>query len=85
MIGVVICMVLLIVTILASAYRMTTGPTDADRALAADLLFFTIIGVIALVGILISSSATYDILLIATLVGFLAIVSLARALTRGKR
>lgn len=76
---------LLVLTILAATYRIVAGPTDADRAVAADLLFFSIIGLIALVGVELASGATFDILLIATLVGFLGILSLSRAITRGKR
>lgn len=85
MIGVDFGIVLLLITIAAAAVRMARGPGDADRAVAADLLFFAIIGLIALLGVRVASSATFDIVLVATLVGFLATVSLARAVTRGKR
>jgi multicomponent Na+:H+ antiporter subunit F len=85
MIGVDIGIALMLVTVAAAALRMARGPGDADRAVAADLLFFAIIGLIALVGVRLASSATFDIVLVATLVGFLATVSLARAVTRGKR
>jgi multicomponent Na+:H+ antiporter subunit F len=76
---------LVVVTILAAVYRIAKGPSDADRAVAADLMFFGIIALIALLGVRLASAATFDILLIATLVGFLGIMSLSRALTRGKR
>lgn len=85
MIGIDIGIALLLVTIVAASARMARGPSDADRAVAADLLFFTIIGLIALVGLRVHSVATFDIVLVATLVGFLATVSLGRAVTRGKR
>lgn len=85
MIVIDIAMGLVVVTILAATYRIFIGPSDADRAVAADLMFFSIIALIALLGVKIGSQTTFDILLIATLVGFLGILSLARALTRGKR
>ncbi len=85
MIVIEIAIGLVVVTILAATYRIIVGPSDADRAVAADLLFFSIIALIALIGVHLASSATFDILLIATLVGFLGILSLSRALTRGKR
>ena len=70
---------------LGSTYRMLAGPSDADRAIAADLLLFGVIGLIALFGVRAASAFTFDIVLIAALVGFLGPLSLARALTRGKR
>ena len=68
-----------------SAYRIVVGPTPADRAVAADLLTFSLVGLIALVGLRAESTATLDLVLVATLVAFLSSVSLARALTRGWR
>ena len=85
MIGIDIGLGLLVATCLASTYRMIAGPDEADRVVAADLLFFGMIGIIALVGVRVASAATFDIVLVASVVGFLATLSLARALTRGKR
>lgn len=85
MIGVDIGLGLLVVACLASIYRMAVGPTDADRVVAADLLLFGIMGVIALIGVRMESRATFDIVLIVSAVGFLGALSLARALARGKR
>lgn len=70
---------------LASAVRIASGPTPADRVIAADLLTFSLIALIALVGTRSSSKGTFDLVLVATLVAFLAAVSLARALTGGQR
>lgn len=85
MIGLNISIALVAATILAAAYRMARGPSDADRAIAADLLFFAVIALIALIGVQIGSSATFDVLIIATLVGFLSAVSLALAIMKGRR
>ncbi|MFO7690730.1 MAG: monovalent cation/H+ antiporter complex subunit F [Cryobacterium sp.] len=85
MIGIDIGLGLIAVAILISAYRIFVGPTDADRAVGADLLYFGVIGLIALLGVRSGSTSTFDILLIATLVGFLSAISLARALTKGER
>jgi multicomponent Na+:H+ antiporter subunit F len=71
--------------LLVSAYRIAHGPTPADRAVAADLLTFTVIGLIALIGTRAHRAGTFDLILVATLVAFLAAVSLARALTKGHR
>lgn len=85
MIGLDIGLCLLVVACLASAYRMITGPSDSDRVVAADLLLFGMVGIIALVGVRMASAATFDIVLVAAVVGFLGALSLARALTRGAR
>lgn len=77
--------VVLAVVVLASVYRMVVGPTDADRAIAGDLLLFAVIGLVALIGHLTVSQWTFDLVLVATFLGFLGSLSLARALTRGRR
>ncbi|WP_431796062.1 monovalent cation/H+ antiporter complex subunit F [Microbacterium enclense] len=73
------------VALLLSAWRIGIGPTRGDRAVAADLLTFSLIGLIALFGTRMASVGTFDLVVIATLVAFLAAVSLARALTGGRR
>lgn len=85
MIGVDIGIVIIALASLASLYRMLIGPTDADRAIAGDLLMFCVIGLVALMGLRMGSTATFDLVLIAALLGFLGAVSLSRALTRGRR
>ena len=85
MIGIDIGLGLLVLACIASTYRMIAGPSEADRVVAADLLFFGVIGIIVLIGVRAAAAATFDIALVATLVGFLATLFLARALTRGIR
>lgn len=70
---------------LASSWRIFAGPTDSDRVVAGDLLLFGIVGLIALFGTRTGNRFTLDLVLVAALVGFLGALSLARALTRGKR
>jgi len=85
MIALDVSIILIAIACVASTYRMLAGPTEADRAIAGDLLLFGVIGLIALFGIRAASTFTFDIVLIASVVGFLGALSLARALTRGKR
>ncbi|HSK61300.1 MAG TPA: monovalent cation/H+ antiporter complex subunit F [Actinomycetospora sp.] len=85
MIGLAITAVLLVVTLPALVYRMVAGPTIPDRALASDFILFVTIGLIALLGVALASSATFDLVLVATAVGFLATLALARLITRQKR
>jgi multicomponent Na+:H+ antiporter subunit F len=84
-IGLAITAVFLVATLPALIYRMVAGPTIPDRALAADFILFVTIGLIALLGVALASSATFDLVLVATAVGFLATLALARLITRQKR
>jgi multicomponent Na+:H+ antiporter subunit F len=85
MIGVTFAVVVLAVSFIVSGVRMAIGPGDANRAIAADLLFFSVIGLIALLGVLAGSRAVFDLVIVMTFVGFITTLSLARALTNGKR
>ncbi|WP_066906737.1 monovalent cation/H+ antiporter complex subunit F [Millisia brevis] len=82
---IVVAMGIVAVACLVAGYRMLVGPTDADRAVAADLFMFGIVGLLALFGVWLGNRYTFDIVLVAALLGFLGALSLARALTRGTR
>lgn len=83
--GMLLGLVLLAACMIAVAYRMITADTDADRAVAADLLMFSFTGILALLGVILAGAFFFDLLIVASVVGFLSAVSLARALTRGRR
>ena len=85
MIGIVIGIALIAVVAVLAVVRVAIGPDDANRAAASDLLFFAVVGLIVLVGTLVGNDHVFDLVLVGTVVGFLASVSLARALTRGRR
>ena len=78
-------LIILGLTCVPAAYRMLVGPTAADRAAAADLLLVAVVGLLAIIGFLAGSDFIFDIVLVASLVGFISAVSLARALTGGVR
>lgn len=85
MIGLDIAIVCCAVAFVLATYRVGAGPTPADRTVAADLLTFSVIALVALIGTRMASRGTFDLVLVATVVAFLAAVSLARALTGGRR
>ncbi|MCC5670998.1 pesticidal protein Cry26Aa [Kocuria rhizophila] len=85
MIGVLITLGLLLYATVVAAFRMFRGPDDAHRAIGSDLLFFSFVGLLGVIGVLTNSRVVFDLILIATVVGFLASISLARALTNGSR
>ncbi|HEY4535922.1 MAG TPA: monovalent cation/H+ antiporter complex subunit F [Enteractinococcus sp.] len=83
--GLIVGLIVLAACMIAVAYRMITADTDADRAVAADLLMFSFTGMLAIFGIMLAGAFFFDLILVASVVGFLSAVSLARALTRGQR
>ncbi len=80
-----IVLVVLAVAIALSVVRIVRGPTAGDSAVAGDLIFFAFIGVVAVFGLRFSILAVLDIILIAAILGFLSVLSLARLLQGGQR
>ncbi|MDO5499432.1 MAG: monovalent cation/H+ antiporter complex subunit F [Propionibacteriaceae bacterium] len=85
MIGAIIAVAILGVSAVVAAHRMFVGPDDAQRAMGSDLMFFAFVGLIALGGLIVGSAVVFDLIIVATVVGFLASISLARAITNGRR
>ena len=80
-----IALVLLGAAMLIAGVRGYLGPRTSDRAVASDLIFFAMIGFITLIGLRIDIEALFDIILIATLLGFMAAISMARLGSGGQR
>ncbi|MEE6282091.1 monovalent cation/H+ antiporter complex subunit F [Georgenia sunbinii] len=74
-----------VLAMLPAAYRMVVGPEPADRAVAADLVFYGFVAIVILIGVVRGSDVVITIAVVATIVGFLAALSLARLITGGKR
>lgn len=85
MLAINIATVLVTCAILTASWRIWRSPTPADQVIAADLLTFSIVAMLALVGVRSGRIGTFDLIVVATLVAFLAAVSLSRALTGGRR
>jgi len=76
---------LLSLAIVLAAYRVWKGPSSGNSAVAGDLIFFAFIGAVAVLGVLFGIESVMDIILIAALLGFLSVLSLARWMQGGKR
>jgi multicomponent Na+:H+ antiporter subunit F len=62
---------------LLALVRVARGPTVADRALGADVALSGLVGAVALVAIRTGAAEFLDVVLVATLLGFLATVALS--------
>ncbi|WP_206051483.1 monovalent cation/H+ antiporter complex subunit F [Nocardioides ferulae] len=62
--------------------RVARGPTDADRALAADVGFAVLIAAVAILAVRLDEPTLYSLVMVATLAGFLTTVALARLVER---
>ncbi|EYR63633.1 pesticidal protein Cry26Aa [Actinotalea ferrariae CF5-4] len=78
-------LVVLALTLLPAAWRGATGPTEADRAIGADHAFFVFVAVVALLALRTDRYEILDVVVVATLVGFLSAVTLARYISRSRR
>lgn len=58
---------------------------DASKAVVADLLYFCALAVFVLAAALTGSAVVFDVAVIASVLGILATLALARLLTRGRR
>lgn len=80
-----ISVALIAVAVVIGLVRIATATDDASRAVVGDLVFFSGIALMVLFGILTESAAVVDATLLASLLGILATVALARITTRGRR
>ena len=75
-------LVVLAVAAVVATVRVVVGPTDADRVLAVDLGFVVLLAALALLALRLGAPALLNLVLVGTLVGFLATVALARLAAR---
>ena len=76
---------LLALAVVLSVIRAWRGPTSGNSAVAGDLIFFAFIGAVAVLGVFLPIDAVMDLILIAALLGFLSVLSLARLIQGDKR
>jgi multicomponent Na+:H+ antiporter subunit F len=71
-------LLLLVVAFFAGLLRVALGPSLADRAVAADVCLFVVVSGLAVLSLRLDAPVFLDVVLVATLLGFVATVSLAR-------
>lgn len=80
-----VALLVLAATMLPAIWRLVTGPADADRAIGSDHVFFVFVAAAALLALRSQRYELFDVVLVATVVGFLSAVTLALYIARGRR
>lgn len=70
-------------TLLMCGWRLLMGPTIADRVLALDTLYLSLVALVVMLGLLWQTPLLFETALIVALLGFVGTVALARYLSRG--
>lgn len=70
-------------SLLLCGWRLLTGPTIADRVLALDTLYLSVVALVVLLGLWWQTTVLFEAALIVALLGFIGTVALARYLSRG--
>jgi len=79
----VICMFLLSLSVVVALYRLIRG-TMSDRILALDSIGFNLIGIVALLAIVLDTTAFVEIILLIGVLSFLSTVALCKYLEGSK-
>lgn len=75
---------LLVLTVVPAIIRVARGPSEADRAIGADHVFFVLVAAIALLGLLWQRHLLMDLVVVVTLIGFISALIMARFLGRSR-
>ncbi|WP_375162406.1 Na(+)/H(+) antiporter subunit F1 [Bacillus sp. V3B] len=64
-------------------YRVIKGPTMPDRVIALDAIGINLVAIIALVSIMLKTSAFLDIILLVAILAFIGTVTFSKYLEKG--
>jgi multisubunit Na+/H+ antiporter MnhF subunit len=79
-----IALIVMIVLLVPTTYRVWVGPTPADRLQAVDTITTLLIGIIVLLGIVQSSVLIIDVGIALAAFSFVGAIAIARYLCEGK-
>lgn len=82
-ITIIICSIGIAVSLALLLYRIITGPSQADRAIALDAVGINLMGVAGLVSILLITTKLNDIILLLGILAFLGTLAIAKYLEKG--
>lgn len=75
---------LLVATVVPAVFRAARGPSEADRAIGADHIFFVLVASLAMLGLLWQRHLLMDLIVVVTLIGFISALILGRYLGRSR-
>ncbi|MBO1002203.1 Na(+)/H(+) antiporter subunit F1 [Pseudogracilibacillus auburnensis] len=78
-----ISLILFGVAILITFIRIVIGPTFPDRVIAMDVIGVNLISAMAIVSVLFSTRAFYDVILVLGILAFISTISFSKFLERG--
>lgn len=70
-------------SILATIYRLIKGPSAPDRVQALDALGINIISGVAILSVLLRSTAFFEVILLIGILSFIGTIAFARFIERG--
>ncbi|KIQ94983.1 Sodium-cholate efflux protein MrpF [Anoxybacillus thermarum] len=78
-----IALVILSLAMIGFLYRVVKGPSVADRIIALDAVGITLAGMVAIVSMLLNTSAFLDVILLIGILAFVGTVAFAKFLEKG--
>lgn len=82
---VAIAMLVLAASVVLGLAQIRVAEDGASQAVVGDLIYFCAVGIIVLLSMLTASTVIVDAALLASMLGILATIALARIITRGRR
>ena len=77
-----VALLMLALALALALARVIAGPTVADRAIGADVCLYAVVGALALLAVKLDAATLLDAVVVATMLGFIATLSLAILLKR---
>lgn len=76
-------LILLSFAVIMNIYRVVKGPSGADRAQALDSIGINLIAGIAIISVLLETTAFFDLILLIGILSFVGSIAFARFVERG--
>ncbi|AST92575.1 Na(+)/H(+) antiporter subunit F1 [Sutcliffiella cohnii] len=76
-------LILLTASIIIALFRVVKGPSMADRVLALDFIGFVLVAIVAVLCIIVNTTAYFTVILLIGILSFVGTISFARFIERG--
>ncbi len=79
----ILCLFGISISLILLVYRVLSGPTNADRAVALDAIGINLVAVAAFVSVILVTTKLNDAILLIAILSFLGTVAIAKYLEKG--